>query len=276
VDYKRNRLYFFPSPKKSLGCGTILAVLGGSFVIGMIAILIQFGSIKSFVAESMKEAQTSNNYYDKKIVDDVTTGMVIGYNVATLCGFIGLVIGLILLHKATSFNKTVISISDQEIDQICMEHLLSLKSMAIKKHGIDEEQIKESDPIQFDGYYFKPLGAKPPVIKRGNDGRIRSSNYNAIIMMFSSEQVYCYEYRFSLLKDEKQVSTDEYFYNDIVSVSTKTDIVTYGKSSINTENFSLTTSGGTTIGATIFDIERAEKSINAMKNLLRIKKQQHK
>jgi hypothetical protein len=89
-----------------------------------------------------------------------------------------------------------------------------------------------------------------------------------------------------MIKDEKRVKTDEFFYKDIVSVSTKSGNITHNNSfwqqiqqiiqnkNVTFEEFVLTTSGGTTIGATLHDYEEAEDSIKAFKNLLREKKQE--
>jgi len=56
--------------------------------------------------------------------------------------------------------------------------------------------------------------------KLGLDRRWRSSNYSAVLYLFSADQVYAYRHTFSLLENEKQESTTEVFYGDVESVST--------------------------------------------------------
>jgi len=146
----------------------------------------------------------------------------------------------------------------------------------------------------------------------GKDRRFRASNYKAAIFFFSADQVYSYELAFSLLDYEQRESTSDNFYGDIVDVSTATDTVIYRSvaatllglttmvkmikailgsvvyeflsailfgtqtEKIKFGEFVLTTSGGTTVGATIstnIDPAIAERSIQGMKNLIRDKKQ---
>jgi hypothetical protein len=182
-------------------------------------------------------------------------------------------------RKVDDYNKKRIVVSGRELDKICADYLKSdVESMALKKLGIDKSQVQEVAPICFDGYYYKELKTSKPKFKKGEDGKERSSHYNVVMFFFSAEQVYCYQLRFSLLEDKKQEATDELFYRDIVSVSTTSDTISYGsgdtQSAISFEEFTLTTSGGTKMDATISDIETAEHSIQEMRNLLRRKKQQ--
>jgi len=169
--------------------------------------------------------------------------------------------------------------TDNEIDQVCSGQLKDLKEKALKKLGLDEDQVKEADPITFNGYYYRNIRSGC-LYHKGKDNILRSSTYEGVMFFFSAEQVYCYEHRFSIVADEKQESTEEYFYRDIVSAATKSETVTYRAGdkdeSYSVEKFSLTTSGGTSISAAIHDMGTAERSINGMKSLLRNKKQQLK
>jgi len=228
MDYERNKLYFFPIPEK----------IAEKKKIGLIRIVI---IIIGFIIM-------------------VSTGGEIG---GIITGLVVLAFGIFLVvlvvkynskaeKEADEFNKNRIVVSDAEIDKVCTDHLSNLKSKALDKLGIVEDQVKETDPIQFDGYYYDVVAGKNYYHKEGADGTHRSSNYNAVIFFFSKDQVYCYQYRFSLLENKEQETTEEYFYTDIVAVATKTDTVTYncedddGKQqsiSINKEDFTLTTSG---------------------------------
>jgi hypothetical protein len=141
----------------------------------------------------------------------------------------------------------------------------------------------------------------------GKDRRYRASNYKAAIFFFSTDQVYYYGLTFSLLDKEHRENTSDNFYGDIVDVSTVSDTVIYrpgvaaipglatlleailgsvlfgwlsallfGNKTeiIKFDEFVLTTSGGTSVGATISDLATVERSIQGMKNLVRDKKQQ--
>ena len=245
---------------------------------------------------------------------------------------IGFLIGLVVLATGTVLIiKTVRSkkVTDTEMDQICADYVSkNLKSMALKKLGIDEDQIQAVAPIQFHGYYYKNLSSDrsdslsvrdlktlisstqhqfPVQYKMGKDMRFRASNYKATIFFFSADQVYYYGLAFSLLANERRENTSDNFYGDIVDVTTVSDTVIHRSGlaaipslaklfetmlgsvlfgfvsallfgtkteTIKFDEFTLTTSGGTTVGATISDMATAERSIQGMKNMVRSKKQE--
>ena len=83
--------------------------------------------------------------------------------------------------------------------------------------------------------------------------------------------------RFNTLRDEKTEGTDVFFYQDIVSASTSSltfKVNADGKEiTINPEAFKLTTKGGTSFTVNILNAQQAHESVNAMRALLREKKQ---
>jgi hypothetical protein len=245
MDYQLNRLYFFPIPAKGFGCA-----------ITLIAISTTVFSIVGFVAFQLSNASKFGALF-------IAIGLILS------------ALGILWIVLNSRYNKKRRVVSDAEIDAVCKRHLQDLKEKALRKLGIDEEQVQEADPIKFDGYYFNSVAGSVDGFKQGYDREFRTPNYNAVIFLFSSEQVYCYQYRFSLLDNKIEETTDEYFYSDIVSVSTKSESKNFGRTTITYEQFSLTTSGGTSIGASLSDTGAAERSINGMKTLLRTKKQKH-
>lgn len=277
MNYERNRIYFKPIPEidpeadiKAVGCAPIVTILIG---IGMLVFE------KQIVATLFGPGALFHG--DSRVM---FLGLIaIGIGIAWI-GFI-LFLNSNSRNEAKRYNANRTIVEDKEIDNAIQTYVeANLKSMALKKlGGLDEDLFREIDPIHFGGYYYKSIPTSdsryPLDIKRGKDGSWRASNYNAVMFFFSADQVYCYQLRFSLLEDNtKQETTDEIFYKDIVSVSTVTDAVEFGekdsKQPVGYENFKLTTSGGTSIEATIFNMGKVEHSIQGMKNLVRNKKQQ--
>jgi hypothetical protein len=258
MDYEYNRLYFEPeTPKDHMAAmGAFIA----SFCMLMIGIFMG-------------------------IMSDIESGGVMITVIFTVLGLGFIALGVYFIKGTIEYNKNIVIVGDDDIDKVYKNNLKNLKLMAINKLGIDEDQVKEYNPISFRWYDYEPLMKIKPQYKMGVDGKLRSSHCKGSIYLFSAEQIYYYEYRFSLLENKKQEMTDEYFYSDIVSVSTKSDIITYGDEntafgaatqSVNVETFTLTTSAGTSVGAALENIENAQSSINTLKNLLREKKQQLK
>jgi hypothetical protein len=266
MNYIRNRLYFYPIPEKypvpepkpkGIGGGIACAVVGLHFlllgilgkvflVIGGVLLLASVGFIVNIIKTNRKKKEE--------------------------CG---------------EFNRNRTIVEGTEVDEACKNYLESnLKSMALKKLGIDESEIKEVAPIYIPGYdYEKDFSVgKEKFISRKDpaDGKLRSSIYSAVMFFFSAEQIFYYKVRFSLLEDGvKHEITKEFHYNDIVSVDTDLESVTYNvetadgssEEKFSIEKFSLTTSGTTKMEATIFNLSDVEGSIQGMRNLLRRKKQ---
>jgi hypothetical protein len=226
-------------------------------------------------------------------------------------GIIVIPIGIYLIWRSYKHNTSMVT--DAEIDRICENQISGIKSTALQKLGIDEDQVQESAPILVSDYYYRKLNGSSLMCKLGKDGILRSSNYNVIMFFFSADQIFSYCYQFSLLKDMKQEYTDECFYGDIVSVATCYEAITeeplttgnvinlatnlastvskgyFGiakaaaKASSNIlkkekktdyfTSFVVTTSGSTEMSATFSDMSTVERSINGMRSLLRSKKQ---
>jgi hypothetical protein len=115
-------------------------------------------------------------------------------------------------------------VSDEAYDSMVNSKIkgFNAKEKAMAKIGLDESQLKEIDPVHFEGYFFD---SKKIFVKRGKDGLWRSSAYQISWLFFSSSQVYLYQYTFNMDEDGKKEATEEYFYKDITNFSTSSDTV---------------------------------------------------
>jgi hypothetical protein len=149
---------------------------------------------------------------------DIVGGL-LGSLVNVLIGLALIVAGIWGIRRS---NNKANRITDTEIDRECQNYVKDLKSRALQKLGIDDDQVKEILPIQFGSYCYEdiPSATQPVRDKIGRDERLRTSNYHSVIFLFSAEQVYRYSLIFSLLEDEELEETDECFYSDVVSVNT--------------------------------------------------------
>ncbi len=193
-----------------------------------------------------------------------------------MSGSAGLVmLGLLLIAGGIALivwkNKGIVT--DEEYDASVASMLNGLQEKALNKLGVDEDEVKEIDPISFDGYVYR--GASQA--KKGKDGLWRTNKYESVMLFFSENEVHCYTYNFDTTSQKQTESTDVYFYKDIVSVSTASDTVKVNENNIDHEveyeYFKLTTAGGTALSVSLRDTGNAQRSINAMRALLKIKKQ---
>ena len=190
---------------------------------------------------------------------------------------IGIVLGLacialgvfLIISKKNKIKAEKDSIpTDEQYDSEVGKALNNLRQKALNKLGIDEDEVKEIEPISFDGYVYK--GATE--LKRGADGLFRTNKYECVQLFFSQNEVHCYTFNFDTTSDKHFESTDVYFYKDIVSVSTSSESEKVKDTTVEYETFKLTTAGGTALQVSLRDVNNAQRSINAMRSLLRQKK----
>lgn len=171
------------------------------------------------------------------------------------------------------------ALTDEEYDQMVAAVLNSndYKQKALNKIGLDEDQVKEIEPVHFEGYQFD----KQSLAKMGDDGKYRSSKYQVSWLFFSSNQVYLYQNTFNMDEDGKKEATEEYFYKDITNFSTSSDTVetpVYDKKekktilkNVDSNRFAITVPGDK-FYCSLRQDEYTERAIQGMKAMLREKK----
>jgi hypothetical protein len=179
-------------------------------------------------------------------------------------------VGVFFLAAALIYilYKCVGTPSDEEYDNMCADHAANMMSKALVKLGVDEDEVKEIEPISFGGYCYSGYDQ----YKQGKDKKWRTDKYQSVKLFFSDNEVHVYTYTFTTTEDAKSEATDVYFYRDIVSVSTATLSAKIDEKNVDFECFRLTTAGGTALEVSLRDIDGAQRSINAMRQLLRAKK----
>ena len=170
-------------------------------------------------------------------------------------------------------------ISDAEYDQMVLDVLNSndYKQKALNKIGLDEDQVKEIEPVHFEGFQFD----KQSLAKHGDDGKYRSSKYQVSWLFFSATQVYLYQNTFNMDEDGKKEATEEYFYKDITNFSTSSDTVEtpfYDKKkmedvlkNVDSNRFAITVPGEK-FYCSLEQNDYTERAIQGMKAMLREKK----
>lgn len=176
--------------------------------------------------------------------------------------------------------------SDQEIDEQALSLMSQLRARALKKLGLEEEEVNIAKPVEVWGYSFgkqklndKAIGDLVDV--EGKDGVWRSPEVVLSAFYFSESTVHYYCWVASLVSDTFRENTDEIYYKDIVSVkmeseqcplyNRKTGEEVPGKTA-HFESFALRNMGGESISCTVRDSAEAEQAVNGMRALLKQKK----
>lgn len=180
--------------------------------------------------------------------------------------------------------------SDDEVDRLIEADLQDLNGRALNKTGTDASELV-GETVFITGPRLWGVSAQV-AYRKGADAVIRFSPVGVTILNFTRDQVIAYSCALDLFTGNAlNESTDEYFYRDIVSVSTKTkshsySVAGWGLVQLNSaETFELTTSGGTSVEVVLRDpglikrmgggeipTTRAEKAIQTMRKMLREKK----
>lgn len=170
-------------------------------------------------------------------------------------------------------------ISDAEYDQMVLDVLNSndYKQKALNKIGLDEDQVKEIEPVHFEGFVFDDKC----LTKNGADDKYRSSKYQVSWLFFSATQLYLYQNTFNMDEDGKQETTEEYFYKDVTNFATSSDTVETPffevkkdkvvLKNVNSNRFLLTVPGNK-FYCSLEQNEYTERAIQGMKAMLREKK----
>ena len=148
---------------------------------------------------------------------------------------------------------------------------LDLRKKALAKIGLDEDELQETPPVSFEGFTFRDAWAKKTA------KQYVSSCYQVSWIFFSSTQVYLYQYVIYMDEDKKKESTEEYFYQDVTSFSTRTETESAKnnagqKFEIETVKFAVIVPGATLTVAVEDSQGDFEEAIKRMKNKLREKK----
>lgn len=114
--------------------------------------------------------------------------------------------------------------ADSEYDEKVAAKVASLdiKQRALNQLGLDEDQVKEVEPVHFENWKFDTTNS---LAKLGKDNIWRSTSYQVTWIFFSAEQVYIYQYTLNMNEDGKKEQTEEYFYKDITNFSSSSESV---------------------------------------------------
>ncbi len=174
------------------------------------------------------------------------------------------------------------TMSDQEYDELVKSYVSKkdFKKIALEKIGLDESELKEIEPVNFEGWAWGKDNNVSDA-KRGKDGNWRSTAYQISWLFFSSTQVYLYQNTIHFDKDDKKIATEEYFYKDITNFQTSSDTVEtpywdvkkkkYLIENINSNRFALAVPGDK-FYCSLEQNDYTERAIQAMKAKLREKK----
>lgn len=105
-------------------------------------------------------------------------------------------------------------LSDEEYYSkvIAKQKSFKLYQKALKKIGVDEEELKEIPAIEIVGFVNKGAVTGPT--------GCYTSKFETTWLMFSDKQMYIYSFTFDMLSQTTKEHCEEYFYKDVTNVTT--------------------------------------------------------
>ena len=114
------------------------------------------------------------------------------------------------------FGKMTDAEYDEHVKTVMQK--LNIRQKALNKIGIDEDQLREIEPVCLEGYSRENAFV-------GKDDLLRSTIYETAWLFFSDSQVYMYRCSVDMASDNKKENTEEYFYKDITNFSTSAETI---------------------------------------------------
>src|SRR6266705_715705 len=139
---------------------------------------------------------------------------------------LGIILIIVGILKIAFWKKKP---KDRQIDVWVAEDLQHMESKALQQTGLDESQlVRES--VLLTGLRFWNIGGAEIGIRKGKDDVIRFTPIGVTVINFTEHQLVSYQCVLDLMTGNAlSESTDEYFYRDVVSVSTRTESMTWDK-----------------------------------------------
>jgi hypothetical protein len=214
--------------------------------------------------------------------------IVCGLPLLPLKGLGLLLIGIGVVGLVASIKRPTDSQMDAWLDQ----DLAMLHSKALSKTGTDRSELV-ADHVMVIGPRVRNVANAQVAFMKGKDKVIRFTPVDVTVINFTANQLVVYGCALDLTTGNAlNERTDEYFYRDVVSVSTSTKSLSVQMQDGKTlqldaaEMFVLTTSGGTSVEVFLRDPKiiqmfggdgqipttMTEKAIHSVRKMLREKK----
>jgi len=157
---------------------------------------------------------------------------------------------------------------------------MDTKSMALRKLGIDEEEVQEIAPVTFEGYVFNDKVDN--LVARASTNTWVSSEYMITWLFFGEREVFIYQYSFSMASDSKKENTMQYFYQDVTNFTASSETyqklvaessgcmggTQYMQASANADEFKIVVPGDT-LRCSMTPTDSTDAAIRGMRNKLR-------
>jgi hypothetical protein len=205
----------------------------------------------------------------------------------------GLILLLVGIIKLLTRKKS--PLTDEDIDAHFQKDIKAIEKIAMKKLGLDKDLLIQNreEPLTLKGpilWSTTGIDDRDLMWKKGKDGIVRFSVNRVTVIYFSKHLLAAYACDYNFIKAVTlNETTSEYFYKDIVSVSTSETSTSYvlpnGVKLKQSQEFRLSITNGEAIKVFIdsgklsqmtdgdIPTEEAERAVQMIRTILRDKRQ---
>ena len=181
----------------------------------------------------------------------------------------------ILLHTVICLVRVLAKPSDEQIDAVYQSFADMATTSALQQAGFSADTAVLAKPVVLSSCFYENIFTDFK-IKVGRDKVMRSSNLAKFVLLFDSDQILIYRNSRSIIREEWTYSISEYYYSDIVSLTTTVSAETVtdksGEHVVKKETLNLITSSGAEIELPFQNNEEAKDAILQLRQILRTKK----
>ena len=140
-------------------------------------------------------------------------------------GIITIIVGLAVAILGTGGKS-----NDTDIEFNISERIKDLQEQSEKKNEVFEKSfLKMLKPMNIRGYDFEAT-EEPLYYKKGNDGVSRTNYFCGCNVIFTSEKIYVYRRRFSLIDESiDETVSESFFFNDLKDATIEEKTFEYNK-----------------------------------------------
>lgn len=207
-----------------------------------------------------------------------------------LLGLLMMVFGGIWLRSINQAKQGIPS--DSDVDRWFQEDITQIVEKSLTKTGLNKSELVK-EPLPITGPILWMTNGIPKTDlcwKKGKDGLVRFAVNRFTVILLSNQLLAVYTCDFNFLRNVAlNESTQEYYYKDVVSVSTQEDSTAYtlpnGVSFVNSQAFKISVANGESFKIVIsagklseitsgtISTTSAEKAVQVIRAMLREKKQ---
>jgi len=140
-------------------------------------------------------------------------GRKVNFYFSVILSAVLVIVGIILAVSAIRNRVT-----ESDIDAQFALGMEGLLGKAMAEFSLKEEDLDHDFPPMILSSYYVHEGGPLSLIQFGSDQKPRANNCESLALLFGKDEIYWYNYKYSLVFDEQKLDTHKFTYEQIADV----------------------------------------------------------